>query len=53
MTDAIVAPVVEGPDFTRQGLNLADGSLGAEVTWVTDEFFGPRDRMLNPEPAVF
>ena len=53
MTDAVVAPIVEGPDFTRQGLNLADGSLGAEVVQVTDEFFGPRDRMLNPEQPVF
>jgi allantoicase len=53
MTNAVVAPLVEGPDFTRQGLNLADGSLGAEVVRVTDEFFAPRERMLNPEQPVF
>lgn len=53
MTDAVVAPLVEGPDFTRDSLNLADSSLGAVVTEVTDEFFAPRERMLNPEPAVF
>lgn len=53
MTDAVVAPVVEGPEFTRLGLNLADGSLGAEVTQVTDEFFAPRERMLDPELPVF
>ena len=53
MTDAVVAPVVDGPEFTRLGLNLADRSLGAEVTRVTDEFFAPRDRMLNPAQPVF
>lgn len=53
MTNAVVAPLVEGPDVTRQGLNLADGSLGAEVVRVTDEFFAPRERMLNPEQPVF
>ncbi|WP_339799275.1 allantoicase [uncultured Marinobacter sp.] len=53
MSNAIVAPDVEGPEFTRQGLNLADASLGAEVLAATDEFFAPGERMLNPEPAVF
>lgn len=53
MTDAIVAPNIKGPDFTRNGLNLADGSLGAEVTQVTDEFFASRERMLNPDQPVF
>jgi len=53
MNDAIVAPAVDGPAFTRESLNLADASLGAEVVQVTDEFFGPRERMLNPEPPVF
>ncbi|MBZ2169336.1 allantoicase [Marinobacter sp. F4216] len=53
MSDFVVAPAVEGPDFTRQGLNLADASLGAEVLWVTDEFFAPRERMLNPGQPVF
>lgn len=53
MSDFLLAPIVDGPDFTRTGLNLADGSLGAEVTSVTDEFFAPRARLLNPEPARF
>lgn len=34
MTDAVVAPVVEGPEFTRIGLNLADRSLGAKITHI-------------------
>ncbi|HCR47140.1 MAG TPA: allantoicase, partial [Marinobacter hydrocarbonoclasticus] len=49
----MIAPLPEGPEFARQGLNLADSSLGAEVLEVTDEFFAPRERMLSPEPAAF
>lgn len=40
-SNLLVAPEVEGPEFTRTCLNLADGSLGAKVLWVTDEFFAP------------
>ncbi|WP_304641419.1 allantoicase [Pseudomonas sp.] len=53
MSNAIVSAPVEGPEFTRIGLNLADGSLGAEFLGATDEFFAPGQRMLNPEPATF
>ncbi len=54
MTDNVMlAPEVQGPEFTRTGLNLADASLGAKVLWVTDEFFAPRERMLNPAAPVF
>ena len=53
MTDVVIAPVPEGPEFARLGLNLADSSLGAEVLEVTDEFFAPRARMLAPGPAAF
>lgn len=44
---------LNAPDFTRRYPNLADARLGAEATFATDEFFAPKDRMLNPEPAVF
>lgn len=37
----------------RQGVNLADARLGAEVISVSDEFFAPCERMLNPAPPVF
>lgn len=53
MSSAIIAPTVDGPAFTRIGLNLADASLGAEFLWATDQFFAPGSRMLNPEPATF
>lgn len=41
------------PDFTRRFVNLADARLGAQAVQASDEFFAPKERMLNPEPAVF
>jgi len=41
------------PDFTRRCLNLADPRLGAKALAASDEFFAPKERMLDPEPAVF
>ena len=43
----------EAPDFTRRYLNLADPRFGAETLSASDEFFGAKERMLNPEPALF
>jgi allantoicase len=41
------------PDFTRRYVNLADPRLGAQALEASDEFFAPKERMLNPEPAMF
>ncbi len=41
------------PDFARRYVNLADARRGAVALQATDEFFAPKERMLNPEPAVF
>jgi allantoicase len=41
------------PDFTRRCLNLADPRLGAQALAASDEFFAPKERMLDPQPAVF
>lgn len=41
------------PDFTRRCLNLADPRLGAQALAASDEFFAPKARMLDPQPAVF
>jgi allantoicase len=41
------------PDFTRRYVNLADPRLGAQALETSDDFFAPKERMLNPEPAVF
>jgi len=53
MSDFIEAEMVTGPEFTRQFINLADSSLGAEIVKVTDEFFAPGTRMLDPTPPRF
>lgn len=34
-------------------VNLLDPRLGAEALYASDDFFAPKERMLNPEPAVF
>lgn len=43
----------DAPDFVRRYLNLADPRLGTEVVAVSDDFFAPAQRMLDPAPAVF
>ncbi|MBV8414656.1 MAG: allantoicase [Verrucomicrobia bacterium] len=44
---------LDAPDFTRRYLNLADPRLGAEALSASDDFFAPKERLLNPEPAIF
>src|ERR1700752_1820992 len=44
---------LDAPDFTRRYLNLADPRLGAVAVSASDDFFAPKERMLNPEPAIF
>ncbi len=41
------------PDFAVGKVNLASPRLGSEVIFATDEFFAPKDRMLQDTPAVF
>ncbi|MBV8259398.1 MAG: allantoicase, partial [Paraburkholderia sp.] len=41
------------PAFTRRYMNLADPRLGARALHASDEFFAPKERMLDPQPAVF
>ncbi len=43
----------DAPEFARRCLNLADSRLGTEVIAVSDDFFAPAPRMLDPAPAVF
>jgi allantoicase len=40
------------PPFTRL-VNLASSRLGTRIVAVSDEFFGPAERMLADAPAVF
>jgi allantoicase len=43
----------DAPAFTRRYMNLADPRLGATALFATDEFFAPKERMLDPQPAQF
>lgn len=39
--------------LSERWTNLADERLGAEVIGVSDEFYAPAQRMLNPKPANY
>lgn len=41
------------PAFAENAINLASPRLGAKAIFATDEFFAPKDRMLDDAPAVF
>ena len=41
------------PDFARLWIDLAQLRLGGAAIEASDEFFAPKERLLNPEPAVF
>jgi allantoicase len=41
------------PAFTRRYMNLADPRFGAKALHASDEFFAPKERMLEPQAAVF
>lgn len=41
------------PDFARRFVNLASPRLGSKAIFATDEFFAPKERMLQDEPPVF
>ena len=43
----------ETADFARKWVNLAQPRLGAKAIFATDDFFAPKERMLNREPPVF
>ncbi|MFA6986957.1 MAG: allantoicase [Arenimonas sp.] len=50
---ALAASDADAPDFTRRHVNLADARLGAQALEASDDFFAAKERMLNPQPAVF
>lgn len=39
--------------LAKRYVNLTDASLGAEALFASDEFFAAKERMLNPQAAVF
>lgn len=40
-------------DSTQSNINLADPRLGAKVTFATDDFFAPKERLIDPAEPVF
>ncbi|MGD9582751.1 MAG: allantoicase [Lysobacterales bacterium] len=50
---ALIATDPDAPEFCRRYVNLADARLGAQALAASDDFFAAKERMLNPEPAVF
>lgn len=40
------------PEFVKK-TNIADPRLGAKVLFATDDFFAPKERLLDPAPPVF
>jgi allantoicase len=50
MTDS-TAPNV--PTFADRYVNLAQPRLGAAVVWANDEFFGAKERLIDPAPPLF
>ena len=50
MTSTQETPV---PLFASRHINLADPRLGARALLASDEFFAPKERMLEPQPAIF
>lgn len=49
----IQSAIHEAPDFATRWVNLSDLRLGAQALSASDEFFAPKERLLNPEPPIF
>lgn len=45
--------VTDQHPFGASLINLLDPRLGAVALFASDDFFAPKERMLNPEPAIF
>jgi len=56
MTDRQIISAPRDADAEAYGHGLVDllhPRLGAEVVFASDDFFAPKERMLDPEPPVF
>ena len=49
----MTADTSHAPAFVTRWVNLAQPRLGAEVVFATDDFFAPKERLLDPQPPVF
>jgi len=50
---AVTAAPADMPDWARAGVNLADARIGARALDCSDEFFAPKERLLQPGAAIF
>ena len=46
-------PSPEAEALARRYLNLAQPRLGATVVYASDDFFAPKERLIDPRPPVF
>jgi allantoicase len=46
-------PSSEADALARRYLNLAQPRLGAAVVYASDDFFAPKERLIDPRPPVF
>ena len=53
MTDNGANDPTELPDFAKGAINLASPRLGSEAIFATDDFFAPKERMLQDHDAVW
>ncbi len=44
---------LELPDFARNAINLASPRVGSRAIYATDDFFAPKERLLDDKPPVF
>ena len=59
MSKAMSEPSITAPsgpkpeDIAAHLIDLADPRFGSEVTFATDDFFAPKERLIDPPPPVF
>jgi allantoicase len=52
-TSTAIRATEEKPGFAAGAVNLASPRLGARIVEVSDDFFGPAERMLNDASPIF
>lgn len=53
MSDTLIAPDAELPEWATRSINLADQRLDAQAIACSDDFFAPMERLLLPQAARF
>ncbi|GAB2181702.1 allantoicase [Denitratisoma sp. agr-D3] len=53
MENTLIAPAADLPEWAKRAVNLADPRIGAEALACSDDFFAAKERLLQPQAAVF